>query len=267
MEYREIRFEVQNKIAILTLNRPDIRNAITEERMIGEIEQACAVANGDHGIQVLVITGADPAFSSGGNIKDMKTKQGMFAGSPAEIADGYRNGIQRIPLAICNLEMPSLAAVNGPAVGAGCDLALMCDMRVVSERATFAESFINVGLIPGDGGAYLLQRIVGVARAAEMTFLGETVDGATALSWGLANYCVPHEQLMEKTLELAGKIAKKPPIALRMSKNLLKMSRESNLEHILDQSASMQAICHSTRDHEEALDSIFEKRIPTYTGN
>ena len=121
---------------------------------------------------MVILTGAGSAFSSGGNVKHMRDKTGMFGGSPAQLRNGYRRGIQRIPLAMMALEVPAIAAVNGPAIGAGCDLTCMCDMRIASERAVFAESFVKVGIIPGDGGAWLLPRAVGMARASEMAFTG-----------------------------------------------------------------------------------------------
>ena len=152
MMFKEILFEIHNRISILTLNRPETRNTISELRIIEEIEAACRMVNDDMTINVLIITAKDPAFSAGGNIKDMAGRKGMFGGSPARIMENYRKNIQRIPLAVHEVAVPTIAAVNGPAIGAGCDLALMCDMRIASERAAFGETFLNVGLIPGDGG-------------------------------------------------------------------------------------------------------------------
>jgi enoyl-CoA hydratase/carnithine racemase len=197
MDFKEIIFKVENGIAVITLNRPDIRNAISGIEIIREMEEACKIVNQDMTIKVMILTAADPAFSSGGNIKDMAEKKGMFAGSPAEVMESYRRNIQRIPLAVHHVETPTIAAVNGPAIGAGCDLALMCDMRVASEKAKFGETFINIGLIPGDGGAYFLPRIVGMAKACELSFTGDIIDASQALKIGLINDVVPHEKLME----------------------------------------------------------------------
>ncbi|MFP4649865.1 MAG: crotonase/enoyl-CoA hydratase family protein [Desulfosalsimonas sp.] len=255
-KYNEIELSLSSGIATLTLNRPDIRNAVTGPEMIREIEAACAWINNEQNVKVLVLTAADPAFSAGGNIKDMLNKRGMFSGGPADIMDNYRKQVQRIPRAVYNLEVPSIAAVNGPAVGAGCDLALMCDMRIASENACFAESFLNVGLIPGDGGAYFLPRLVGQARAAEMTFTGDTVSASEAAGIGLVNRTVQHCDLLPAATELAGKIASKPAAALRMSKRLLRVSQHSTMEEVLELSAAYQALCHSTQEHIDALQSI-----------
>jgi len=266
MPYRHIEFHDDGAIATLTLDIPESRNAITGAEVIGEIEDACRRINKDMGIKVLIVTGTDPAFSSGGNIKDMKTKKGMFEGTPAGIMEGYRRNVQRIPLAVHGLEAPVIAAVNGPAMGAGCDLALMCDIRVASERAKFGETFLNVGLIPGDGGAYFLPRAVGISKACELTFTGDVIDAEEALRIGLVNYVTPHEGLMDKAMELAGKIASKPQEALRMSKRLIYMGQYSTLPQLLEQSAAYQALCHHSEDHMEALDAFFEKRTPEYKG-
>ena len=257
--YEDIRLEVLNKIAVLTLNRPDIRNAFTQQQTIDDICQALDEINIEPDIHVLIITGADPSFSAGGNIKDMAVKSGMFSGTPEQIKNNYKNYIQKIPLAFNRLDIPTIAAVNGPAVGAGCDLALMCDMRVASKRAKFAESFINVGLIPGDGGAYFLQRIVGLPKALELTLTGDIIDANEALNLGMVNKVVPHENLMEQAMNLAQKIADKPKAALRMSRRLIYMAQSMSLEQVLEQSAAYQAICHHTDEHQDAVNSFLKK--------
>jgi enoyl-CoA hydratase/carnithine racemase len=266
MGYQEILFEKSDGVAVLTLNRPDIRNAITGEPIIAEVEDAAARVNADTTCRVLIITAADPSFSAGGNVKDMAAKKGMFAGTPAQVMEGYRKHIQRIPLAVYGCAVPTIAAVNGPAIGAGCDLSLMCDMRVASEKAKFGETFVSVGLIPGDGGAYFLPRVVGMARACELTFTGEVVDAQRALEIGLVNQVAEHEALLDKARELADRIADKPPEALRMAKRLLYAGQDMTLRHLLDQSAAYQALCHHTDDHMEALNAMFEKRTPDFRG-
>ncbi|KPA18906.1 enoyl-CoA hydratase [Candidatus Magnetomorum sp. HK-1] len=257
--YEDIRLDVTNNIAVLTLNRPDIRNAFTQQQIINDICQALDEINVEPDIHVLIITGADPSFSAGGNIKDMAVRSGMFSGTPEQIKDNYKNFIQKIPLAFHRLDVPTIAAVNGPAIGAGCDLALMCDMRVASKRAKFAESFINVGLIPGDGGAYFLQRIVGLPKALELTMTGDIVDANEALNLGMVNRVVPHEKLMEETMTLAQKLADKPKSALRMSKRLIYMAQDMSLEQVLEQSATYQALCHQTDEHKDAVKGFLEK--------
>lgn len=263
---RVVKFDVKEGIATLVLNSPKTRNAITGRDVIDAVVEACNRVNSDTGIRVMVITGVDPAFSSGGNIKDMAAKKGMFAGSAMELAENYRNNVQQIPLAVYRVKVPTIAAVNGPAIGAGCDLACMCDMRIASEKARFGETFLAVGLIPGDGGAYFLPRIIGMARACEMTFTARVIDAKQALEYGLVNRVVPHEKLMDAAYELAEEIASKPGPALRMAKQLLYAGMSTSLENLLEQSAAYQAICHHTEDHMEALSAMFEKRKPEFKG-
>jgi enoyl-CoA hydratase/carnithine racemase len=267
MDYTEILFDVCGGTAALTLNRPDIRNAITGNQIIEEIEDACRRVNADMAIKVMIITAKDPAFSAGGNVKDMADKKGMFAGAPARLMENYRKNIQRIPLAVHEIEVPTIAAVNGPAIGAGCDLALMCDMRIASDKAKFGETFLAVGLIPGDGGAYFLPRAVGMAKACELTFTAEVIDAKTALEIGLVNDVIPHEDLMKRARELADKIAAQPTQALRMAKRLLYMGQSLTLRQMLEQSAAYQSLCHHTQDHLEALNAMFEKRKPEFKGD
>lgn len=259
-------YEQEGHIVTLTLNRHETRNAISEDEMVDAIEAACARINADPSVRVAIITGAGSAFSSGGNVKDMRDKAGMFGGTATEIRDGYRKGIQRIPLAVSRLEVPIIAAVNGPAIGAGCDLTMMCDMRIASERALFAESFVKVGLIPGDGGAWFLPRVVGLSRANEMAFTGEPVDAQTALDWGMVSRVVAPEELMTAANDLARRIAANPPTALRMTKKLIQEGQRTDLETLLEASAAMQALAHQTKDHEEAVAAIIDKRPPNFTG-
>lgn len=259
-------YEQDGAIVTLTLNRPETRNPISDPDMIAAIEDACARINRDGSVRVLILTGAGSAFSSGGNIKHMRDREGMFGGTPAEIRDGYRNGIQRIPLALWNVEVPAIAAVNGPAIGAGCDLACMCDLRIAAENARFAESFVKVGIIPGDGGAWLLPRAVGLSRACEMAFTGEPIDAQTALDWGLVSRVVPADQLLSAARELAERIAVNPPQVLRMTKKLIREGMQQSLPSLLELSAALQALAHHTEDHQEAVSAMLEKRAPAFRG-
>lgn len=259
-------YEVDGHVVTLTLNRHETRNAISEDEMVNALVAACDKINADQNIRVAILTGTGSAFSSGGNVKDMKDKAGMFGGTATEIRDGYRNGIQRIPLAVNALEVPIIAAVNGPAIGAGCDLTMMCDMRIASEKAIFAESFVKVGLIPGDGGAWFLPRVIGVSRANEMAFTGEPVNAEKALAWGMVSEVVAPEDLMTAARALADRVAANPPSALRMTKRLIKEGQNAELAPLLEMSASFQALAHQTKDHAEAVDAILEKRKPNFTG-
>ena len=259
-------YQQDGPVVTLTLNRPETRNPISEDDMIDAIVGAAGRINRDLSVSAVILTGAGNAFSSGGNVKHMRDRAGMFAGSPAELRNGYRFGIQRIPLAVYHLEVPTIAAVNGPAVGAGCDLAMMCDIRIASEQAVFAESFVKLGIIPGDGGAWFLPRVAGLSRACEMAFTGDPVDAQTALAWGLVSRVTPPEQLLEEASKLAGRIAANPPQALRMAKKLIREGQHQRLESLLEMSAALQAICHGTQDHQEAVAAMLEKREPLFTG-
>jgi enoyl-CoA hydratase/carnithine racemase len=181
-----------------------------------------------------------------------------------DIRHEYRRGIQRLTLALFNLEVPVIAAANGHAIGAGLDLACMCDIRIASEKAKFAESFVRLGIIPGDGGAWLLPRIVGMSRAAELSFTGDTIDAQQALAWNLVSRVVPHDELMAAARELAGRIAQHASQGLRLTKRLMREAIHARLDTVLELSATFQAICHKTPDHSEAVDAFLEKRAPNF---
>lgn len=250
-----------------TINLPEERNPISGDEVVEALVACVERVNADIDVRAVVITGAGSAFSAGGNIKLMAEGIAPFGGPPHESRDGYRNGIQRIPRAFHLCEVPTIAAVNGPAVGAGCDLALMCDMRIASEQAFFAESFVKLGIIPGDGGAWLLPRAVGAARAAEMTLTGDRVDAATALEWGLVSRVVPAESLLDEARALAQRVAVNPPQAVRMAKRLLRDAQQSSLDSVLELSSAMQALAHTTKDHREAVAAMMERRSGHYTGS
>jgi len=257
---------LEDRVAVLTLNRHDMRNALTGNKMIDHIVDTCAWVNACPDVSVLLITGAGSAFSAGGNIKAMKERSADFAGDVGAVAQSYRDGIQRIPLAIDKVEVPVICAVNGPAIGAGCDLTLMCDIRIASTDAVFGETFVNLGLVSGDGGGWFLPRIVGPQRAAEMTFTGRLVKADEALSLGIVMEVVEPDELMPRALKLARQIASKPPITTRYTKRLLSLSRRAPLDDFLDQCAFFQAVCHQTEDHMEAVTAFIEKRTANFTG-
>ena len=240
-------------VEVWTLDDPETRNAISSPEMVAAIVDNVRRVDEDTDVRAVVLTGAGKAFSSGGNVRDMAEGNGMFGGSPFEQRNGYRNGIQRIPLAIHGSEVPFIAAVNGPAVGAGCDLAMMCDLRIASDRAWFAESFVQLGIIPGDGGAWFLTQASGAARAAEMALTGDRIDAAKALEWGMvAQVCAP-EELLDQALALAGRVAKNPSHAVRMAKQLLRASRTADLGRVLEMSAALQAIAHQEDEHRDRV--------------
>jgi enoyl-CoA hydratase/carnithine racemase len=254
----------EGAVLVLTMSQPETRNALTGNTAAEEFVQACADVQADRTIRVVIVTGEGPVFSSGGNVKDMQRyfQQQL---SPETIREEYRNGIQRIPKALYNLDVPVIAAVNGPAVGAGLDLTCMCDIRIASEKATFAESFVRVGIVPGDGGAWLLPRAVGMSKASEMAFTGEAIDAQAALACGLVSRVVPPDELMPAAMAVAAKIAANPGGVLRMTKRLLREGERSTLESLLEISASYQAIAHLEPDHHEAVRAFVEKRPPRFS--
>lgn len=248
------------------LNRPEQRNPISESDMVEALVACAERVDRDPDVHAVVITGAGPAFSAGANLNQVRSDEVPFGGPLSHARNGYRHGIQRIPLALHSCEVPLIAAVNGPAVGAGCDLALMCDLRIASEAASFAESFVRVGLIPGDGGAWLLPRAVGPARAAEMTLTGAPVDATTALAWGLVSRVVPAEQLLDTARGLAEAIAANPPMTVRMAKRMLRESGQQTLESHLELAAALQPLAQRSADHTEAVDALLTRRRPSFTG-
>jgi len=247
----------------LTMNQPETRNALTGNTAVEEFVQVCDEIRRDASVKAVILTGAGPIFSSGGNVKDM---QRFFddALTPDAIREEYRQGIQRIPRALNQLDVPVICAINGPAIGAGLDLTCMCDIRIASETATFAESFVRVGIVPGDGGAWLLPRAVGRAKAAEMAFTGEAIDAQQALACGLGSRVVPADQLLPTARALADKIAANPGAVMRMTKRLLREGEHSTLESLLELSAGYQALAHKTADHREAVMAFVEKRKPRF---
>jgi enoyl-CoA hydratase/carnithine racemase len=250
-------------ILTLTMNQPETRNALTGNTAVQEFVDACAAIALDASVRVVIVTGAGPVFCSGGNVKDMRRffEQDI---APDRIREEYRQGIQRLPKALCNLDVPVIAAVNGAAIGAGMDLTCMCDIRIASDTASFAESFVRLGIIPGDGGAWLLPRTVGMAKASEMAFTGEAIDAQEALRCGLVSRVVPAGELMATALALARKIAANPPAATRMTKRLLREGQGAPMDSLLELSAGYQAIAHKTGEHKEAVMAFIEKRKPVF---
>lgn len=240
-------------VQIWTITLPDVGNAITGKDVIEAFETSVDAANRDNTVHAVILTGAGKIFSAGGNVKEMADRQGMFGLDAINQRRAYIDGIQRIPRALGRLEVPLIAAVNGAAIGAGCDLAMMCDIRIASERASFAESFVQLGLIPGDGGTWFLPRAIGYARAAELTFTGERINATTALEWGLVSRVVPHDELLTEARALADKIAANPPHALRMAKRLLQESITGSLESTLSMAAAMQPLAHHDTAHEQRI--------------
>jgi len=262
-ELKDATLELDGRIAVLTFKRDDVRNALTSTELVSDIPAALSWAQNNPEVSVIIMTGQGSAFSAGGNIKTM----GERAKGPAfELQQNYRKGIQRLPLALEQCDVPVIAAVNGPAIGAGFDLCNMCDIRIGSTNAQFGETFVNLGIIPGDGGAWFLTRQLGYQRAAELTLTGRIVKAEEAKALGILLDVVPPEELLAAAKKIASKIAAKPPQAIRYAKRLLKLSQRQQLEEHLDVCSAFQAICHKTDDHQEALAAFFEKRTGVFKG-
>ena len=263
---KSIIYEQDHRVVTITLNRPDTRNALSGD-LIDCLIDALEKANRDKNVGCVILTGAGKSFSSGGNlqeIKNMTTKDNM---SQSQLEDWYRFGIQKIPLTMNAIDVPIVAAVNGHAIGAGNDLCTMCDIRIAGEDAKFSESFLRIGIIPGDGGSWFLPKIIGLSRAAEMILTCDVLDAEKALNWGLVSKVVKNEELIIQAKEIANKIASNPPEATRRAKRLLRISQNVSLDKALEMAASQQSILQMMDDHREALDALIEKRKPKYTNS
>lgn len=265
-DYKDILLEIDGRVAVLTLNMPDSRNSISSQNAIEEIEAACRKVQYDDTISVMILTGAGKSFSSGGNVKAMRERAAEMGGPAINLQEQYRRGIQRIPLAIDSLDVPVIAAVNGHAIGAGCDLAMMCDIRIASSQAVFGETFVNLGIIPGDGGSWFLVREIGYQKAAELTFSGRVIKAEEAKELGMVLKVVDHEALMDEARAMADIFASKPPRTLRLAKRTLKQAQRTNLRDFLDICAVTQSVVQTTEDHGIAINAFFDKKTPEYKG-
>jgi enoyl-CoA hydratase/carnithine racemase len=254
---QEVSLDIDDRgIATITLDCPERRNVISDDPLMSELIEVALHLNTVSTVRTVVLTGRGSAFSAGGNIQKMRDREGMFGGTTSEIVAGYRSGVQRLIQAIFDLEVPTIAAVNGPAIGAGFDLALACDLRLCSTTAKFGETFVNLGIVPGDGGSWLLPRAVGAQRAAELAFTGRIFGSAEALSLGIVLAIHEPEHLLDAAAELAATIAAKPATAVRWTKQLLRRAERASLEEVLAATAPLQAILHGSDDHRAALETM-----------
>ncbi|HBD12259.1 MAG TPA: enoyl-CoA hydratase [Porticoccaceae bacterium] len=258
-------YEQDGRVVTLTLNRPDTRNALSHD-LVPDLVDKIKRADADSGVSCLVITGAGKSFSSGGNLKEIRAMTQVDKLSTNDLRRWYTEGIQHIPKTLAQVTIPVIAAVNGHAIGAGCDLTMMCDIRIASENAVFAESFMRVGLIPGDGGAWFLPRVIGLSRACEMSYTCDMVDAAKAERWGMVSEVVPAESLLETAQAMAKRIAVHPPLGVRFAKKLIQDSQNMPLGAALEMAAGMQATLQQTEDHLEALDAVLENRQAQFKG-
>ncbi len=256
--------EINQKIGTLTFERHDVLNILTGTGLIEDIVNAVNWANRSTEINVLIMTGRGSAFSAGGDLKQMRDQQETFGGSIEEIAEKYRHGIQQVPKVIHSAEIPIIAAINGPAIGAGFDLCCMCDFRIGSSEAIFGETFVKLGVVSGDGGAWFLQRLIGYQKAAELILTGRLVKADEAKELGILLDVVEPENLMDRARELALQIAKNAPHAIRYNKRLLKIAQREELTDFLDMCACFQGISHHKKEHLEAVNAFLEKRAPDF---
>lgn len=263
MSYEHLLLEKKQHVLWIWLNRPEASNAYSIS-MVGDLPHALDEANRDRDVRVIVIAGKGKNFCAGGDVKSMRDKTGMFAGESNELRERYMDGIQSIPHTLSRLRKPVIVMAHGAAVGAGCDLVAMADLRIASQEASFAETFAKVGLVPGDGGAWFMIRAVGHSKATEMFFTGQTYSAAQAQSMGLVHQVVSSDQLENTVQEAAERLASLPPIALQLTKKSLQNAYESSLAQHLDVVAAYQGITQRSSDHFEAIGQLLEKRTGVF---
>lgn len=250
--------EVSAGVLTLTLNRPDALNAF-DAAMKSELLAALKGASRDRAVRALIVTGAGRAFSAGQDLKERPVGASDFA---AELRERYNP----IVLAMRRLEKPIVGAINGVAAGAGMSIALACDLLIASESASFLQAFGRVGLVPDTGSTWVLPRLVGYHRAAELQMLAEPVDAARAEQLGIVNRVVPGDRLMEEARSVAGRLAEAAPLALGLAKRALNRALESGLEEQLELEAQLQGIAGRSNDHAEGVRAFTEKRAAHFTG-
>jgi len=261
----DLEFTVKDGIATARLNRPAKKNALSEE-MVRELARALREAQDDPAVRVFIVTGAGDAFCSGGDL-GRRAKEGEGAQpTPLERKSRLQQGTHRVAFAVEEFDKPLIAAVNGPAAGAGMDLALMCDLRFAARSARFSEAYIRVGLLPGNGGGYFLPRIIGAASALELLWTGDFIGADEAHRIGLVNRVYEDNQLMAETQAFAARLAAGPPIQQRLVKKLVYQSLRTDLRTSLELVSSHMAVVQSTDDYREAMQAYNEKRAPKFEG-
>jgi 2-(1,2-epoxy-1,2-dihydrophenyl)acetyl-CoA isomerase len=252
----QLLFTVTDGIARITLNRPERMNAFTFE-MIDAWTAALQRCRTDDAIKVVLLTGAGNAFCSGGDIVEMGDR---LQHTPEQRKNELFNRIERIPLALEDLDKPVIAAVNGVATGAGMDMALMCDIRYAAQSARFAETYIKVGLVPGAGGAHFLPRLVGVSKALELFLTGDFLDADEALGLGLVNKVFPDDKLIEEVEKIARRMVRAPALTLRMTKRAIYQGMRNDLRTNLDLISSHYAVITASQEHKDLVNKFIAER-------
>jgi len=267
MDFEQIIYEKADYIATITLNRPERMNAFTPQ-MIDEWYQALLDAHTDPDVRVVILTGAGRGFCAGADVSGRGPIGNLMQRDRTlvENRNFLRDGVQRIPRLASIMEKPYIAAVNGAAAGAGMDMASMCDIRFAADSARMGMTYVRMGIIPGDGGAYYLPRIVGMAKALDLIWTGRMIDAQEALQIGYVSAVVPADQLMQYTLDYARKLAKGPAVAIQQAKRLAYRSQDVTLDAALDLASQAMFIAQSTEDAIEGPRSFAEKREPEFKG-
>jgi len=274
MKFQNILFKKENGIATVVLNRPEASNTINLD-MKDELIKAIQKVSQDDKTRVLVVTGAGRTFCAGGDFRPSKVRAKEIAVKDAEdmapAYDSVRQGnvlpdVIELTLALQRLGKPTIAMVNGAAVGQGFDLALACDIRIGSPQSRFMMGFVRMGLPPATGGAWLLPRVVGLGKALQYIFTGDWCDAQEAYRIGLLNELVPAEHLLEETMKLGNRIAAGPPIALRLSKQEVYRAQETDLESSLAFATACSFIAAASDDHKEGIEALAERRSPVFKG-
>jgi enoyl-CoA hydratase/carnithine racemase len=260
-------YEKSGRMAVVTLNRPESRNAIATPQDCHDLAAAFVRANDDREVNAVILTGAGKSFCAGGDLKSIRERTGIGPQSPPDATRlNYRRGVHAVIRALADVEVATVAAINGHAMGLGLDIATLCDIRIAAASAKMASNFVKVGIIPGDGGAWILTNAIGATRAAELVLTGDTIDATEAERIGLITRIAPDDQLMDEARKIAERIAVNPPRSIRLAKRLLREAQHSRLHDVLELSAAFQALAHETADHKEAVDAFTEKRAPKFTG-
>jgi 2-(1,2-epoxy-1,2-dihydrophenyl)acetyl-CoA isomerase len=263
MSYQSILYEPSDRVLKITLNRPDKLNALTDA-MLQELQQAFATAASDRSIRTVILTGAGKGFCPG---QDLDNAREMGKGDRPGYGEHIRRNYNPLILAMTRLPKPIIAAINGVAAGSGMSLAMACDWRIASEKASFLQAFVNIGLVPDSGSTWFLPQLIGRQRAVDLMLSGRKLSATEALEWGLVNQVVPPEQLLEEATKMAAQYASAATFAIGHIKRNLDYGMSHSLEETLGVEAAAQAECGASADHKEGMQAFLEKRLPVYQGD